>query len=72
MRLRILADFPDLIHFLLGEDDKQVASAFTIEDLHNRKDLFTKELPTILADSPKHQALLKLLQGSWPSPAKSI
>ena len=72
MRLRILADFPGLIHFPLGKEDKQVASAFTIEDLHNRKGLFAKERPTIFADPPKYQALLKLLQGSWPSPAKSI
>ncbi|KAK0507703.1 hypothetical protein JMJ35_009592 [Cladonia borealis] len=66
MRLRILADFPGLIRFVFDENGKQLNSAFIIEGLHKREDLFTKELPGILADSPKYQAVLELLQGSWP------
>ena len=50
----------------------KIHASTTTKDLNKRKDLFTRELSTILADSPKYQALLKLLQGSWPmDPAKT-
>ena len=66
-QLRILADFPGLINHLFDNDGEPLASAFTIADLDKRKSLFEHALPSILATSPKYQAVLDLVNGSWPT-----
>ena len=66
-RLRILADFPGLIDHLFDDNGGQLPSAFTIADLDERNVVFKHALPSILATSPKYQAIVKLVNGSWPT-----
>ena len=64
-QLRILADFPYLIHYLFDSNTGvQIADAFTQEDINERKDLFLEDLDNILKSTPKYQGLLDILHGN--------
>ena len=39
MRLRTLANFPCLVHLVFDEDEQQILSAFTVDDLNDKKNL---------------------------------
>ena len=64
--LCILADFPGLIDYLFDNDGGLPPSAFMIADLDERNVVFKYVLPSIIATSPKYQAVLQLVNSSWP------
>nr|AUW31013.1 hypothetical protein [Cladonia uncialis subsp. uncialis] len=67
LRLRILADFPGLIDLLCDNDNQPLPSAFTIDDLRDRNADYKRASSNILASSPKYQAVLQLVKGTWPA-----
>lgn len=51
---------------MYDEEGNAVDSAFTAKDLGNRVSLYWEHLFCMLEESPKYEAILQILQGSWP------
>ena len=50
-----------LINFVYDSDEVEISEAFTINDIHNRQQLFLNNLEDILSNSSKYQFLLFIL-----------